>query len=69
MGPPGDKMNIKDMRKVECEYCGGIFLVAQAVVLDEKGEFHYYCSKGCAMKAKAPRAPRPRTQSGAPMRQ
>ena len=43
-------MNIKDMRKVECEYCGGLFMVAQAVVLNEKGEFYYYCSKGCAMK-------------------
>ncbi len=53
-------MNIKDMKKVDCEYCGGIFLVAQAVVLNDKGEFHYFCSKGCAMKGKSPKAARSR---------
>jgi len=49
-GTEAYRLNIKDMEKVECEYCGGLFLVAQAVVLNEKGEFHYFCSKGCAMK-------------------
>ncbi len=54
------RMNIKDMEKVECEYCGGLFLVAMAVVLSDKGEFHYFCSKGCAMKARRPRSSKSR---------
>lgn len=41
-------MNVKDMEKVDCKYCGGVFLMAQAVVLDDRGEFKYYCSRDCA---------------------
>jgi alpha-D-ribose 1-methylphosphonate 5-phosphate C-P lyase len=40
--------NVRDMEKVDCEFCGGIFLVAQAVVLDDDGEFRYCCSRDCA---------------------
>jgi len=42
------ELNLKDMEKVDCEYCDGIFMVAQAVVLDDGGEFRYYCSRDCA---------------------
>jgi len=48
------------MKKVDCEFCGAIFLMAQAVVLSDRGEFHYYCSKGCAMKGKGMETPRPK---------
>ena len=61
-------MNFKDMEKVECEYCGGLFLVAQAVVLSEKGEFHYFCSKGCAIKAAKPRPARSRPPPDSPIK-
>lgn len=55
----GKRMNIKDMEKVKCAFCGAMFLMAQAVVLDDKGEFQYYCDKDCAMKAMSKTLRRP----------
>lgn len=58
-------MNVKDMEKVDCEYCGGIFLMAQAVVLDDGGEFRYHCSRDCAFGKLGPKSsiPRPTIRS------
>jgi alpha-D-ribose 1-methylphosphonate 5-phosphate C-P lyase len=59
------KLNVKDMQKVDCEYCGGIFLMAQAVVLDDGGEFMYHCSRDCAFGKSGPKSsiPRPTIRS------
>ena len=58
-------MKVKDMQKVDCEYCGGIFLMAQAVVLDDGGEFRYQCSRDCAFGKLGPKSsiPRPTIRS------
>jgi alpha-D-ribose 1-methylphosphonate 5-phosphate C-P lyase len=59
------KLNVKDMEKVDCKYCGGIFPVAQAVVLDDGGEFRYYCSSDCAFGKLGPKSsiPKPAIRS------
>lgn len=53
-------LNVRDMEKVDCEYCGGIFLIAQAVVLDDGGEFRYYCSRDCAFRKTGPKSSIPK---------
>lgn len=64
---PTEIMNIKDMDRVKCAFCGSLFVMAQAVVLDDKGEFQYYCDKDCAMKAMAKGMTRPRVKLDMPI--